>query len=314
MESDTSYNGREKGPCELDREDYCLKEKAQGREPKSEWYFTGQRRMYPAILRTNRAIYFEAALLFYTRTTIILQTSDIVCLPEGLSVHDSIPGRPKVWRHNPLLGKGYRDAKGIQVYASNELNGDMEPHIFARLQRLSIDIWFDFDNGYVEPPLSIDRSGRFADGDEVQLVDATIRQSNDILNLVSLLSNSPVINHLNVELYFDMAAGYESGSEPLTEEAEALQEEEDYRLMDATEDRAAGVFLDNNMLAPLEILSNVKTFELRVDKTCNPQSHHIKMAQDLKEKIERNWQLSQAATGYSDRSFQLASTKKEEAD
>ncbi len=291
LESNTSYNSRETGSSELDREYYYPEEEAQGHEYKSEWDTTRQGRMYPAILRTNRAIYIEAAPLLYTRTTINLQTSDIVCLPEGLSVHDFIPGRPKVWRHNPLPGKVYRDTKGIQVYASEELNGDMEPHIFARFQRLSIDIWFDFDNGYVKPPLSIDRSGHFAGEDEVRF-GATIRQSNVIRDLVSLLSNSPVINHLQLELWFDMAAGYESGPKPSTEEAEALQEEEDDRLMDATDDRAAEIFLDNNMLAPLETLSNVKTFELRVDKTSNHQSHHIKMVQDLKEHIERNWQLS----------------------
>ena len=313
MESDTSYNSRETGSSESDGEDYFPEEKAQGCEHKSEWDSTGQRRMYPAILRTNRAIYFEAAPLLYTRTTINLETSDIVCLPDGLGVHDFIPGRPKVWRHNPLPGKVYRDTKGIQVYASEELDGDMEPHIFARFQRLTIDIWFDFEHGYVEPPLSIDRSGLFADGDEVRF-GATIRQSNVIRDLVSLLSNSPVINHLDVHLWFEMAAGYESGPEPLTEEAEALQDEEDFRLIDATDDRAAEIFLDNNMLAPLEALSNVKTFELRVVKTSNPQSHHIKMVQNLKENIERNWQLSLAAMGSSDQFFQLASTRKQEAD
>lgn len=67
-----------------------------------------------------------------------------------------------------------------------------------------------------------------------------------------------------MELHFTMFPGYEPGPEHLTEEEKALQDEDDLDLMDAINDRAVEIFLDNDMLAPLGALSNVKTFELSV--------------------------------------------------
>lgn len=49
------------------------------------------------------------------------------------------------------------------------------------------------------------------------------------------------------------------------------------------------------MLAPLGTLSNVKYCKLEFHPTSRPDSHHVKIAQDLKDRIERNWLLSQAA-------------------
>lgn len=56
---------------------------------------------------------------------------------------------------------------------------------------------------------------------------------------------------------------------------------------------AVEISLDNNMLAPLGTLHIVKSFKLSVNKTFKIQLHHVKMLQDLKDKIERNWQLIQ---------------------
>lgn len=292
------------------QEDYdimlTLQNKAQGYRGKLEWETMGQRRIYPEIPRTNRAIYFEAAPLLYTEMTIAMQTCDVLCFSESPNAQDIVPGQgiPRLWRHNPLHGTGQPNARGIQVYASDEMNGDMEPHIFARFQRLFFDAWINFDDYDVEPPLRIDRSGRFDKEDEIRL-GATMRQWNMIRNLVSLLSNSPSINRLDVLLSSDMPLGYESGPEPLTKEEEALQDKKEDALMEAIEYRAIEIFLDNNMLTPLETLNNVKYFGLRVEGETKLQSHHAKMIQDLKDKIERNWQLSQAAKKSSNQSSQL---------
>ena len=284
-----------------------LQNKAQGYGGKLEWETMGQRRMYPAILRTNRAIYFEAAPLLYTDMTIGTQTCDVLCFSESPNVHGIIPGQgiPRLWRHNPLHGTGQPNARGVQVYASDEMNGDMEPHIFARFQRLFFDAWINFDDYNVEPPLTIDRSGRFAEDDEIRL-GATMRQSNMIRTLVSLLSNSPSIDHLYVLLSSDLPPGYDWGPEPSTEEEEALQDKEDSALMEAIDYRAIEIFIDSNMLAPLETLDNVKSFGVTVDNESKLQSHHAKIIRDLRDKIEGNWQLSQAAKRSSNQSFQLA--------
>ena len=48
------------------------------------------------------------------------------------------------------------------------------------------------------------------------------------------------------------------------------------------------------MLAPLDTLSNVISFELHpILPFSQPRQRYEKMIQDLTEKIERNWQLSQ---------------------
>lgn len=171
----------------------------------------------------------------------------------------------------------------------------MEPHVFARFERLSFGALFEFDDDdNAESPLVIDRDYRFNVEEELRFGEI-ISQSNLIRNLVSLISKPPFLNYLDVVLDIDLPLGFEAEPEPPSEAEKALQEEEDDRLQQATEHRAVEIFLDNNMLAPLGTLFNVKSFNSRLAGPCKLQSRHVKMVQDLKEKIERNWQLRQAA-------------------
>ena len=64
-----------------------LQKKAQEHGEKLEWHIMGQRRMYPAILGMDHAIYFEAAPLLYTETTIDMETCDVLCFSESPNVH-----------------------------------------------------------------------------------------------------------------------------------------------------------------------------------------------------------------------------------
>lgn len=93
----------------------------------------------------------------------------------------------------------------------------------------------------------------------------------------------------------------------MTEEEEALQDEEDVALIDATDYRAIEMFLDNNMLVPLETLNNVKFFNLTVRGDPKPQSRYGRMIQDLKDRSECNWQLSQTAKNPSKQCIYLTS-------
>lgn len=79
------------------------------------------------------------------------------------------------------------------------------------------------------------------------------------------------------------------------QQEEVVQTAEDLRLLEATDEMAQQIFLNNKMLAPLGTLSNVKSCKLEFHPTSRPDSHHVKIAQDLKDRIERNWLLSQAA-------------------
>lgn len=82
----------------------------------------------------------------------------------------------------------------------------------------------------------------------------------------------------------------------VTKAGDALLYKENLERKSATDSRAWKLFLDNDMLAPLGTLSNVRRFELRpILPFFQPQQDYVKMIQGLKENIERNWQLSQAA-------------------
>lgn len=129
-------------------------------------------------------------------------------------------------------------------------------------------------------PLRNDRNGRSAVKDESQF-RATVRRSNVIRSLVSLLSNSLSIDRREGELHFTVAPGYECGPETLT----VGEEVDNLRTMPAADARAVEVFLDNNMLALLRTVFPVKSTNLRVDRTSKPQPHHVKMVQDLENKI-----------------------------
>jgi hypothetical protein len=47
-----------------------------------------------------------------------------------------------VWRHNPLFGIGHRQENGEHVYNTVDLNGLLEPHVFARLQNVRLELSF----------------------------------------------------------------------------------------------------------------------------------------------------------------------------
>ena len=84
--------------------------------------------------------------------TIHMESCDTVCLSERVPVHDIKQGSPDVWRHHPLRGTGSRNAEGVQVYASDETSGDIEPHIFARFERLALLARFNIDEDQLGTP------------------------------------------------------------------------------------------------------------------------------------------------------------------
>ena len=183
------------------------------------------------------------------------------------------------------------------------MSSDIEPHVFAKFERLYFHADFDFENAEIQTPVRIDQNHCFVTEHENRF-SANLRRSDVIRNFVCLLSNSPFINRLIVHVEFSLTPEFEFRPEPLTVEEDASDCQDYSKIRDAIDGRAWEVFLDNNMLAPLGTLYNVKSIELGpVVPTSKPQQHHMKMVQDLKEKIERNWQLSQAAKN-SNRAFQ----------
>lgn len=104
------------------------------------------------ILQTNWAVYAKAAPLLYAQMTIHMESYDAVCLSERVPVHDIKQWSPDVWRHHPLRGTVSRNAEGVQVYASGEMSGDIEPHIVARFERRAFLARFNIDEDQQGPP------------------------------------------------------------------------------------------------------------------------------------------------------------------
>lgn len=100
LESNSSYNSREKTIVERWRDEDKKLEEHEGR-------------MYPAILQTNRTIYAEASLLLYRNMTVNMCSCDVIWLSDIPTTHRIKFGKPKLWRHDPLLGMGYRNAEGV---------------------------------------------------------------------------------------------------------------------------------------------------------------------------------------------------------
>ena len=64
-----------------------------------------------AVLRTNRQIYHEAADLFYSELTVLLEPSNVASSEDSFTPFE-YGGSGHVWRHDPLLGIGDKGEHG----------------------------------------------------------------------------------------------------------------------------------------------------------------------------------------------------------
>ena len=194
-----------------------------------------------------------------------------------------------VWRHNPLDGIGYRKEDGSHVYNTPPTDGLMEPHVFARFQRVTFHADFEFTA--TESHLYIDDEFNIDTNDTARFI-AFLRRAGIFELLVRLLSNSPSLHRLSIGLNVQVWADYDSHPDDSDEEM-------DFRKMGAANERAADIFMDSGILHPLQKISNVKSFEFLFDMmTYNshnyqPQPRHVEMIQDLQRNIERNWLVGQ---------------------
>ena len=104
-----------------------------------------------------------------------MKPCDVIYFSGRSSANDIVQGRHKLWRHVPLRGMGYSNARGVGLYLRwNEWR-------YGRC-RVQLRWWKP------QIPLRNDRNCRSAVKDESQF-RATVRRSNVIRSLVSLLSN-----------------------------------------------------------------------------------------------------------------------------
>ena len=251
--------------------------------------------MSPCILQFCRQIVPytpEATPELYAKTVFAMEISDTVRVSDRETGHDMEKGRARVW---PLRGMGYRYARNLQVHASDKMRGNVEPHDSAKFESLNCYANLDFYNEDLKSHLRVHKDHRFIVEDKPQF-GVTLRQSDVIRNFVSLLLNSAFIDNLFMMVAIPLIPDVVFRPPSLTKEEDAQLYEENLERKSAADSRGWELFLDNNLLAPLEMMSNVRRFELRpILPFAQPQQHYVKMIQDLKEKIERNRQLSQAA-------------------
>jgi len=194
-----------------------------------------------------------------------------------------------VWRHNPLDGIGHRNDDGSHIYNTSAMDGLMEPHVFTRFQQVLFYAYFSFTA--IESYLYIDDDFNIDTDDRARFL-AFLQQSDIFKLLVRLLSNSPFLRRLSIALNVEVLADYDSNSDD-------PDEERDFNIMGAANERAADIFMDSGILNPLQKLSNVKSFDFEFDMTTfnsdsyQPQPKHVEMMQDLQRVIERNWQVKQ---------------------
>lgn len=231
---------------------------------------------HPEILRTNRQIYSEAASVLYSELTIMLEPADI---PGMRRKHAKGMGIPKktVWRHNPLDGIGYCKEDGSHLYNTPPMDGLMEPHVFARFQRITFHADFNFTAA--ESYLYIDDDFKVDSDDRARFI-AFLRRPGIFTLLTRLLSNSPSLHRLSIALNVEVWPNYDTYSDE-------SDEEKDFKKMEAANEHAADIFMDSGILNPLRKMSNVKCFEFLYDmmtyksKFYQPQPRHFELIQDL---------------------------------
>ena len=206
-----------------------------------------------------------------------------------------------IWRHDPAMGIGFKDINGHICYESECMDGDMEPHIFARFKKIIFNADFPIDE-YGEPPaLYIDENLRGKSENEANFKDY-IKSSAVIQRLVRLLSNSPLINHLEISLNFEVYVDYDysnssddDGSD-FDDEGFTTGERKIQNMTEAANERATELFLESGLLDPLQKLSNVQSFPITFDRIAygssdtpwQPPSRHASTIEELKKTIEMN--------------------------
>ncbi|KAM3073587.1 hypothetical protein ACMFMG_004527 [Clarireedia jacksonii] len=269
-----------------------------------------QWRMYPEILRVNKQIYDEASSLLYTEGTVVIDVYDIFCLNKNPSpdrvrfgaVDDHI-----AWRYNPLEDSGTVAEDGTVTYSTPDIGGLMEPHVFARFQKVLFDATFD-EVHFQDLEFFLDLDTGKLNETDVKLFQRRLRRSPLIKDLVKLLSKSSLIKKFTINLLLEVRSESrldeeETESEDEEDDENAEREEGRVSLQDRIEaadllsnQRATEAFMDANIWRPLRRLRNVRTFEFRygfADYTppveYEPPKRHVKIIEWMKRLVEGNF-------------------------
>jgi len=211
----------------------------------------------------------------------VMETGDISCLRTQQNF--GAPNK-KIWRHNPLHYNGKSDADGRPIYDQPEMkgvwNGLMEPHVFSRFENIQIDLDLHF-------PVWI--SGAYEVNDHVNIGVKTVNQGNLmkrthlLKDLATILSRSPSLKSLELTISVEVFAPPSS-----------IQQ-----FKSTICNSVADAFIESDVLYPLELLTNVEKFDLKVIENAASTIHCLddmyrklgpktaKVVEELKRAIER---------------------------
>jgi hypothetical protein len=215
----------------------------------------------------------------------------------------------QVWKHDPFHGIGTRQETGEYVYNTPQLDGFLEPHIFARFQHIELDLEFDFeglledldDDTFPKLTFYIDEDLNVR-GADIDTMKSFLQQSNLFNNFALVLSHSSHIRSLEMIICVTVAVNFPNKKdlwEPHspTNEEEYLTAEELFESVAAK--KAAEIFLESGVLEPFKQLGNVRTFNVQVEDMergfgyAEPQGAAGEIARELKQVVEERYRLSQ---------------------
>jgi len=232
-----------------------------------------------------------------TETVLLMKPGDIFCLRP-----DADLGSPskKIWRHNPLEYRGKTNSKGNPKYKKPLLDGRMEPHVFARFERIEIHVDMDLSGGdWVVAQIEIDEN-LLIDADDIKSYKSIIRRTNLFKDLAIVLARSPMLKSLQLFVSVEVDVNYpmdipESESEDADEEADAIED----KYMLKVNNMATDILIESGLLDPSKLLSNIENFDLKASDmdTMNPDwsgnmsrklgPRTARVVQELKQAIER---------------------------
>ena len=293
---ETSSTAHEENPAKEDEQ--CIAEPERDCEDECE----GQR--YPAILQTNHQIYDEAATLLYSSLVIEVRPSDVMFSDSWKGIVDP---SENIWRSCPTQLGVKSSIKGRGDKGFN-LNGTMDPHVFAKFEKFSFVAELNFlheDESVLRPSFFVDGNSRTNREDEDDFIAYLSGKGSNrppvsdiVQQFVNVLVHSPHISHLDVSLSVEVEAAFDINSEDEDEgDLGSLRELDDNEEMkvNAANERAAELVLEAGVLDPLRQLTDVKYLEFSFallqggDVAFEPKSKHLGILQDLKTTVEGNF-------------------------
>ena len=258
----------------------------------------------PGLLLVNKQIYEEASSMFFTEATIVICCNDLFFLSNKAFRMGTIFGE-NPWRYNPLTAVAKKLPGGTIQYDQEDLGGWLEPHMFAKFQKVVLDCALEVEHTENVQLFFDVETGKFDSEDETRFRNY-IRNLTFVKDFVKILSKSSVVNQLTINVLVEVTAETRLDAESIdTEDEEEMEEMDEKQDMADLEANIAAteIFMDCGLFKTLRHLKNVRKLEFRTGFAdfeppvdYKPKEKHQIMAQKLKSLVERNFKAPEEST------------------